>query len=675
MENFLDELNEIQKEAATTVDGPVLILAGAGSGKTRVLTYRIAHLIAKGIRPENILAVTFTNKAAGEMKERIKKLLEKNSRSPEIKMPLCGTFHAICVRILRQEIASPLPFYERAGLATTDSGRPSADFGIYDEQDQIGLIKEAMEELEISREQFNPASALAEISRAKSELVDENDYARKTNGFWQETVAKIYRLYQKKLNENNALDFDDLIMMTVKIFQLRPEILEKYQNRFRYISVDEYQDTNYAQYILIRLLAEKYRNLCVVGDDWQSIYAFRGADFRNILNFERDWPEAKVVTLVENYRSTQNILDAAHEIIVKNKYRKEKRLWTKNPRGSPIFVIQTASEKAEADFIVEKIREQRQNFKNFTVLYRTNAQSRAIEEAFLRAGFPYKIIGGVKFYQRKEIKDILAYLKFVLNPLDSASLNRIIGAPARGIGKNGALLLAQTIKNNPAADFASLDFDDSKAGRNLKNFCGFLSLAKKSIKNQNLGSVLKFLIKESGYEKYLLENQRDGQSRLENLLELLTVAEKYDELEPAEGIRLFLEESALLADADEVEDKKNVVNLMTLHAAKGLEFSTVFIAGCEEGLFPHSRSVLKPEEMEEERRLAYVGITRAKKEVYLIFSKRRRIYGNIQVNPPSRFLADIPAELASFHDFSAEDTEEEYEDFENNIVRIDDENF
>lgn len=663
MKNFLDELNPQQREAATATDGPVLILAGAGSGKTKVLTYRIAYLIQKDVGPENVLAVTFTNKAAGEMKERIKKLL----RNKEAKLPLCGTFHSVCVRILRQEINNigPLGGVNRR-----------SNFVIYDEQDQNGLIKEAMEELEISKEQFNPAAVSAEISRAKSELVDEDDYSASSEGFWQEKTAQIYRLYQKKLEENNALDFDDLIMLAVKMFQTRPEILEKYQNRFKYISVDEYQDTNYSQYVLIKLLAQKFRNLCVVGDDWQSIYAFRGADFRNILNFERDWPEAKVVTLDENYRSTQNILDAAHEIIVKNKHRKEKRLWTKNPGGSPIFAVQTRNEKEEADFIVEKIRELRDrqnfNFNDFTVLYRTNAQSRVIEEAFLRAGFPYKLVGAIKFYQRKEIKDILAYLKFILNPFDSQSLNRLIASPPRGIGKVGAGLLAEKIKTNPEIDFAGLNFTDSKIGQNFKNLCDFLAKSREYSKNQNLGATLKFLIKESGYENYLLAGQRDGQSRLENLYELLSVAKKYDGLEANETARIFLEETALLADADEVEDQKNVVNLMTLHSAKGLEFSTVFIAGCEEGLFPHSRSVLRPEELEEERRLAYVGITRAKKEVYLIFSRQRQIYGAVQINPPSRFLADIPAELVNFLDLSEEECPDDGE-LEKNIVRLDDE--
>lgn len=681
MKNFLDELNPHQREAATTADGPVLILAGAGSGKTKVLTYRIAYLIQNGVKPENILAVTFTNKAAGEMKDRIKKLLKSvyrlpatgnrqpsaNSKLPvtNYQLPTIGTFHSVCVQILRSEIGK--------------IGRKN-NFVIYDEQDQNGLIKESMEELEISKEQFNPSAVLGEISRSKSELVDEKDYSAKTEGFWQETVAKIYRLYQKKLEKNNALDFDDLLMLTVKIFQEKPEVLEKYQNRWRYISIDEYQDTNYSQYVWVKMLAQKYRNLCVVGDDWQSIYAFRGADFRNILNFERDWPEAKVITLDENYRSTQNILDAAHEIIVKNKYRKEKRLWTKNPAGAPIFVVQTRDEKEEANFITEKIRELsrfagasrdnsgRLNFSDFTVLYRTNAQSRTIEEAFLRSGFPYKLVGAVKFYQRKEIKDVLAYLRFVLNPSDSQSLRRLVASPPRGIGKIGAAMLGEKIKTKMEAGFADLNFTDSK----FKDLCDFLAQAAKLLKSHNLSSVLKFLIKHSGYEKYLEAGGRDGQSRLENVYELLSVAKKYDGLEGETAARMFLEETSLLSDADEVEDKKNLVNLMTLHSAKGLEFSVVFIAGCEEGLFPHSRSVLRPEELEEERRLAYVGITRAKKEVYLIFSRQRQIYGGIQINPPSRFLADIPANLVNFLDLSEEEYPQD-DELEKNIVRLDDE--
>ncbi len=670
MFEFIQELNEVQREAAVTVDGPVLIIAGAGSGKTKVLTYRIAYLVSRGVKPQNILAVTFTNKAAEEMKERIKKLLKNRVRTEaKNELPTVGTFHSVCVRILRSEIKK--------------IGYP-ADFVIYDEQDQIGLIKEAMDELEISKEQFNPGGVLAGISQAKSELVDVKDYGQKANGFWQEQVAKIYDVYQRKLKDNRALDFDDLIMMTVKIFQLYPEILEKYQDRFRYISIDEYQDTNYSQYVLIQLLAQKYRNLCVVGDDWQSIYAFRGADFRNILNFERDWPDAKVITLEENYRSTQNILDAAHEIIVKNKHRKEKRLWTKNPRGSPLAVVCVENEKKEADFIVNKIQELREekslDFNDFTILYRTNAQSRIIEEAFLRAGFPYKLIGGVKFYHRKEIKDILAYLKFILNPHDFVSLNRIVNSPKASagwrIGKVGAGLIAQTIKTKQKINFADLDFGVSKNGQNLKNFCAFLRLAKEQTESQNVSSVLKFLIKKTGYENHLLEDRKEGQSRLENLQELLSVTKKYDRLPPPEGSRLFLEEIALLAEADEVENKKDVVNLMTLHSAKGLEFPVVFIAGCEEGLFPHSRSSLNPEEMEEERRLAYVGITRAKHQVYLTFCRQRQIYGATQINPPSRFLADIPAELVGFQDLTnLEDgsSNKGDEEFEENIVRWEDE--
>ncbi len=666
MKNFLGELNHRQREAATTLDGPVLILAGAGSGKTKVLTYRIVHLIQNGVKPENILAVTFTNKAAEEMKERIKKLLKSDYRLPatgyrcmpvDCRLPLVGTFHSVCVRILRSEM--------------NKIGRKN-NFVVYDEEDQRALIKETMEELEISKEQFNAAAVLGEISRAKSELVDEDDYSRSAEGFWQETVARIYRLYQKKLEENNALDFDDLLMATAKIFQKRPEILEKYQNRWRYISIDEYQDTNYSQYAWVKLLAQKYRNLCVVGDDWQSIYAFRGADFRNILNFERDWPEAKVITLDENYRSTQNILDAAHEIIVKNRRRKEKRLWTRNPAGAPIFAARARDEKEEANFVVEKIRELRErrglNFSDFTVLYRTNAQSRAIEEAFLRAGFPYKLVGAVKFYQRKEIKDVLAYLRFVLNPSDGQSLRRLVASPPRGIGKVGAAALDEKIKAEPEVGFADLKFADSK----FQKLCGFLAKAGQRLKNQNLGSVLKFLIRESGYEKYLSTAGRDGESRLENVRELLSVAKKYDGLEGEAAAGMFLEETALLGDADEVEDKKNVVNLMTLHSAKGLEFPVVFIAGCEEGLFPHGRSAMNPEELEEERRLAYVGITRAKKEVYLVFSRQRQIYGATQINPPSRFLADIPAELVNFLDLSEENYRQD-DELEENIVKLDDE--
>ena len=617
-EKLLEGLNQKQKEAVTTTEGPVLILAGPGSGKTRVLTHRVAYLLEKGVDPRNILAVTFTNKAAEEMKERIRSLVA--SRNSEL--PLIGTFHSICARWLRSEIKT-LGF--------------SGNFTIYDADDSRSLLKKVMKELQITEEQFKLNLVKEVISRAKNELVDEKLYQLSAFDYFPQTISKIYSLYQRRLKETNALDFDDLILLTVKILQDRPEILAKYQNRYRYILVDEYQDTNLAQYTLINLLARQDKNLFVIGDEAQSVYSWRGADFRNILNFENDYPEAKIILLEQNYRSSQTILDAAYHIIQRARQKKDKKLWTENKTGNPLVIFEAASEREESDFIVQEIislqNKERLKLKDFVVLYRTNAQSRNIEEAFLRAGIPYKIIGGFKFYERKEIKDVLAYLKFLQNPKDFVSLERIINTPPRGIGQKAIEKLA------------AASWDLALPLPALKKFRELIEELDAVASRQKLSFLVKKTIELAGLKNFLLDGTEEGINRFENIQELLTVTKKYDQEIPPRGLELFLEEVSLLTDQDELETQKDQVNLMTLHCAKGLEFSSVFIVGCEEGVFPHSRSLGESGQLEEERRLCYVGITRAKKHLFLLHARQRNLYGGIQVNPPSRFLQEIPAEL------------------------------
>lgn len=626
--NILSGLNQEQKEAVTSVDGPVLVISGPGSGKTRILTHRVAYLIQKGIPPENILAVTFTNKAANEMKERIVKLLKdiKGTKNPTI-----GTFHSICARILRRE-AKSLGY--------------SPDFVIYDEKDSLGLIKRVMEELEISQEQFKPRTVQENISAAKNELIDTKTYAENSRGYFEETISKIYHLYQEKLKEMKALDFDDLIRLVVLLFQKNPEVLEKYQNKWQYILVDEFQDINHAQYVSINLLVKKYKNIFVVGDFDQSIYMFRGADFRNILNFEKEYPHTKIIFLEQNYRSTQNILKAASSIISKNIERKEKKLWTKNPPGSPIVIFEAKDEKEEGKFITSEIEDKISNFgfwlSDFTVLYRTNAQSRAIEEAFLKAGLSYKVVGTVKFYDRKEIKDLLAYLKVIQNPNDLVSLERIVNLPPRGLGKVNLGVLPAAREIHPKGWTPKKKI----AWQKFNQLITELHQASQTI---SLTKLLKLIIKKTGYDDYILKD-KEGESRWENIEELFSVTKKYDSFPPPEGLKSFLEETSLMQNHDEVETEKNLVNLMTLHCAKGLEFPVVFIIGCEEGIFPHARSFLDKTQMEEERRLCYVGMTRAKQLLYLIFSQRRLLFGTTLSNPPSRFLTDLPRHLIEWRE-------------------------
>jgi len=663
MSDILSKLNLPQRQAVETTEGPVLVIAGAGSGKTRALTHRVAYLILEKNVPANrILAVTFTNKAAMEMKERIAKLLSDagNVPSPQpspdygrggkkYNLPTVGTFHSICVKILRREI-------EKIGYKSS--------FNIFDDQDQQSLMKKVMKEMQVNLDQFKPKAILGAISKAKNELIDAEKFAVSVGGYWEEVVAKVYTAYQKRLKDQNALDFDDILMLTVKIFQIYPEVLEKYQNFFRYIMVDEYQDTNHAQYTLVKMLSQKYRNIWVCGDDWQGVYSWRGADIQNILDFEKDYPDAVVVKLEQNYRSTQTILDAAYGVISKNVNRKDKKVWTQNKGGHLITSYEADNERDEAEFVISEIenlkRKENIRYSDAVVLYRTNAQSRIIEEVMLRSSIPYRIIGGVKFYQRKEIKDIVAYLRLINNFSDEVSLERIINESKRNIGK---ATLSHWVNLSKEDNVSPIEFGLKLQIQNYK----FQINSKFKIQNSKLDPIAKFsefikrmsevknklpltdLIQkvfiESGYEKSLLDGTEEGQTRHENVQELLTVAKKYDEYEGEEGLNLFLEEVALIADTDKIDQASDAVHLMTLHSAKGLEFKIVFIVGLEEGVLPHSRSMLNPSEMEEERRLMYVGVTRAKEKVYLLFTSERNIFGSTQINPPSRFLEDVPEHL------------------------------
>jgi len=640
---LLEKLNPAQREAVEKTEGPVLIIAGAGSGKTRALAFRTAFLVLeKNIHPQNILAVTFTNKAAQEMKERIISLLKEFSFASS-NLPLIGTFHSICVRILRREI-------DKLGYKKS--------FSILDIQDQLALIKKVFKELSINPDQFNPKSALGTISKAKNELRSAGDFANNSGSYYEEVVSKIYSAYQKKCREQSALDFDDLIMLTVKIFKDFPDVLEKYQNIFRYIMVDEYQDTNRAQYELVNLLAKKYQNICVVGDDWQSIYAFRGANIQNILDFEKDYPAAKVVKLEQNYRSTQNILDAAYGVISKNIHRKDKKIWTESKGGHLIESFEARDEREESEFVASEIQREMKlgkKFSDFVVLYRTNAQSRILEEAMLRFSLPYRIIGGIKFYQRKEVKDVLAYLKLIQNFNDQLSLERVINEPKRSIGKvTVSKWISFAKENNLNLIESGIDFNniqntkfkiqDAKVDFIVK-FCDFIKRMNDARTSLKLKEFIEKVYIESGYEKYLLNGSEEGEMRHENVMELLTVAKKYEDYPMPESLELFLEEVALISDTDNIDKGSEAVHLMTLHSAKGLEFTNVFIVGLEEGILPHSRSLLSPQEMEEERRLMYVGITRAKEKIYLLFTGERNIYGSVQSNSPSRFLDDIPEHL------------------------------
>ncbi len=635
--SIYDTLNPKQKEAVLHTDGPLLILAGAGSGKTRVLTHRIAYLIDEcGVNPWNIMAITFTNKAAGEMRERVDNLVGFGAESIWV-----STFHSSCVRILRRHI-------ENLGYTTS--------FSIYDSDDQKTLMRQVFKTLDIDTKQFKERSVLAAISSAKDKLITPEEFLLNAGGdFREKKTGEIYKEYQKQLKKNNALDFDDLIVKTVELFQNNPQILDYYQERFRYIMVDEYQDTNMAQFKLVSLLASKYRNLCVVGDDDQSIYRFRGADIQNILSFENTFPGTMVIKLEQNYRSTQNILDAANEVIRHNFGRKDKTLWTANGEGDKILFKQFDTAKDEADFVVRQIRDSGYSYQDQAVLYRTNAQSRLLEERCIFYNVPYRLVGGVNFYQRKEIKDILAYLKTIANGVDDLSVIRIINVPKRGIG-------ATTIGRVTAfASEHNMSFYDTlkeakqipgigKAAEKISRFIAQMEVFRAMAYSEeySMKDLIDHILEDTGYEEELQEEgEIEAQTRLENIEELINKAAAYEEDSEHPTLDEFLEQVALVADIDNVDDTEDRVTLMTLHSAKGLEFPKVYLVGMEDGLFPGMMSIMSDDktEMEEERRLCYVGITRAKKELVLTAARQRMINGETRWSKPSRFINEIPPNL------------------------------
>jgi len=642
MNRILENLNEKQLEAVTHFTGPLLVIAGAGSGKTRALTHRIAYLIQeKGISPWNILAVTFTNKAANEMKKRIGKLIMGDGPMTESGLPTIGTFHSVCIRILRKHIH--LLGYENG-------------FVVYDDADQQILVKRIIENMGLDMKKVTPKAVLNHISNAKNQLLGPGQYLQYANDYFSEKVAEIFPKYQRALQQNNALDFDDIIMKTVELFQQFPDVLDYYQEKFKFISVDEYQDTNKAQYVLIKLLAEKYQNICVIGDADQSIYSWRGATIQNILDFEKDYPDTKVVMLEQNYRSTQIILDASNTIIQKNQKRKDKKLWTDREGGQKIKHWLADNERHEGEMIANEIEKlnigsESPHYNDFVILYRTNAQSRVMEEVLLRHGIPYRIVGGIRFYQRKEIKDILAYLRVIQNPNDSVSLLRIINVPARKIGPKSLEAVQEfSIKNGISLFNAMMLVSDIPELSESKSeeFTKFVKLIKELQKSNTefqASGIIKLVLDRSGYKKFINDGSVEAEARLENISELVSVAAKYDQLEPGMSLSIFLEEVSLIADIDSMKDEDNAVTLMTVHSAKGLEFPYVFIAGLEEGVFPHNRSLLDRQELEEERRLMYVAMTRAMDALYLIHARERTLYGESRVNAPSQFLQDIDEEL------------------------------
>ncbi len=650
----LTELNPAQREAVEAVGGPVLILAGPGSGKTKVITHRVAYLIKVcGVSPHNIMAVTFTNKAAREMEERLYQLVSYAVRDLTL-----GTFHAICARILRRD-----------GKTMGVDSR----FVIYDGDDQLILLKRCLQELNIDPKQYAPQAIASAISSAKSRLLTPGDYIQHSHSYFDEIAGRVYEHYEQLLGESNALDFDDLLTKTVQLFRKSPEVLSRYQSRYRHLLVDEFQDTNLVQYELIKQVGEKYRNVCVVGDPDQSIYSWRFADLRNILNFEKDYPEAKLVLLEQNYRSTKMILEAASSIISANQQRKPKDLWTNNDVGEPVMVVETYTEQEEAQFVVneiERLVSQGFSLGDCAVMYRTNAQSRVLEEAFIRYGTPYKLVAGTRFYERREVKDIIAYLRLIQNPNDSVSLTRIINVPQRGIGGQTQARLSGWAKSLGVSQYQALQLltkSEMKETANQPPFSshvsqvltGFLRLIEEFItRNHELDIVDLFdlVVERSGYKESLKE--ADAEERWENVLELRTVAQQYRDLKPTEGLAAFLEGVALVSDVDSLDESVRGVTLITLHQAKGLEFPVVFIVGMEEGLLPHFRSFDDPAQMEEERRLCYVGVTRAKKKVYLVHAFRRNLMGRSLVSQPSRFLSDIPREqIASSGSWQGEDSQ------------------
>ena len=634
-EEIIQGLNNKQKEAVLATEGPCLVIAGAGSGKTKVLTHKIAYDIANGVKPWNILAITFTNKAANEMKERIEKLIGDDAKDVWM-----GTYHSICVRILRRYI-------DRIGY--------KSDFVIFDTSDQRTLVKECLKTLKVDDKLFTDRAVLSEISNGKNEMLEPKAYSVKYAGdFRKEKIAEIYELYQSKLRENNAIDFDDIINFTIKILTENPDVLEYYTEKFQYILVDEYQDTNKAQFTLVSLFASRYGNITAVGDNDQGIYSFRGADITNILNFERDFPGTKIIKLEQNYRCTGNILKAANAVIKHNENKYEKNLWTENDEGQIPCIYCGEDEYDEGRYIVEQINhlrtEEYYKYSDFTVLYRMNAQSRAIEDILMREQIPYKVIGGLKFYERKEIKDIIAYLRLIHNTADNLSLRRIINEPKRGIGKT-SLDKIQEISDKTGISMYEIiknaqEYDLNRVYLSSRDFINQIEELRNKKDELKISDLIKETLKSTGYTKALeQENSVEAETRIENLEEFLTVAIEFEEQSADDTLAEFLENITLSSDIDNLEDQEDSVTLMTLHSAKGLEFPVVFLVGMEEGIFPGYKSIGEPKELEEERRLFYVGITRAKQYLYLTCAKHRTIFGSTSYNQVSRFVKEIPEEL------------------------------
>ena len=645
---ILESLNPSQRHAVAAVDGPVLVVAGAGSGKTRVLTYRIAHLIRDlGVSPYAILAITFTNKAAAEMRERVARLVGANIADGM----WVSTFHSACVRILRREAP-------RLGYRSS--------FSIYDEADSLRLVTLSVKDLDLDPKRFPPKAIRAAISNAKNELIDYETYAQSDSGFYHEKVSDVYRLYQQRLVEASAVDFDDILMLTVEIFRAFPEVLAHYQDRFRYILVDEYQDTNHAQYALVKLLGSDHRNVFVVGDADQSVYAFRGADMRNILDFEKDYEDARVVLLEQNYRSTQNILDAANAVISNNEARKPKRLWTDEGSGELVVTFEAEDEHEEAAFVAEQIRDLEAGgiaLSDVAVFYRTNAQSRVIEEVFVRYGLSYQVVGGLKYYDRREVKDAVAYLRAAVNPDDQVALKRIINVPKRAIGDTSVAHVDRFAESADIGFMEALRVADqidrltARAQRSIAEFVSLIDHLRERI-DDGPRAVTEAVLEETGYLDWVrAERTIEAMGREENLRELVSAVAEFEETGPVSmgpadwaeldhvaKLELFLESISLVAEVDGMEDTEKVT-LMTLHNAKGLEFPVVFLTGMEDGVFPHMRSLGDPDQLEEERRLCYVGITRAEQRLYLTRAWNRNLYGQSQYNGPSRFLREIPEDL------------------------------
>lgn len=646
---LFEGLNPAQREGVAATDGPVLVVAGAGSGKTRVLTYRIAHLIRDlGVSPHAILAITFTNKAADEMKERVTSLVGSVAQSMWV-----STFHSACVRILRREA-------HRLGYKSA--------FSIYDAADSLRLITMCVSDLDLDPKRFPPRSIRGAISNAKNELIDFETYRSQDSGFYHEQVADVYRLYQQRLLEASAMDFDDLLMVTVELLGAFPDVLSQYQRRFQYVLVDEYQDTNHAQYMLVKMLTDSHHNLCVVGDQDQSIYKFRGADIRNILEFEKDYPDARIVVLDRNYRSTEIILEAANAVIDNNLHRKPKRLWTDLGRGELITRYEAQDEHDEAAFVADQIElldDQGYHRRDIAIFYRTNAQSRVLEEVFVRYGIPYNVVGGVKFYERREVRDALAYLRLIANRTDEVAVKRVINVPKRGIGQSTIAHMDRFAQDGRISFYDALTRIDeigmvaTRSAIRVKEFVGLIDRLEKAAADGPRAAI-DAVLAETGYVAELeAERSVEALGRVENLRELASVAEEFEEsmdgsitddgpwatLSGLRKLELFLETVSLVTDIDELDDKAEAVTLMTLHTAKGLEYPVIFIVGMEDGVFPHSRSLGDPQELEEERRLCYVGVTRAEEKLYLTHAWQRMLFGSSSFNAPSRFLGEIPDDL------------------------------